>query len=202
MKLIKIIFLSALLCLFTACSDDNWHPQSTEVVFEKQEISIELMAEDTDFGAGSMDYYKITALAKSETSPYYTLNMTALVGIKQSADSVYTIEDVWDVQVLGSADNMDWQSLGSQPVVDIWQDKDAVVLWENGKYHTERDKEVKNISHFLLGKFFKYKKTVKENFYTDTVSLFVKLYADEIVSCSPQPYHITAKSTENGATFG
>ena len=202
MKLLKIIFLSALLCLFTACSADNWHPQSTEVIFEKQEIGIELMVEDANFGAGSMDYYKITAIAQSETSPYYTLNMTALVGIKKSVDSVYTIEDVRDVQVLGSADNMYWQPFGTQPVVDIWQDKNAVVLWENGQYHAEHDKEMKNISHFLLGKFFKYKTTVKEHFYTDTVSLFVKLYADEIVSCSPQSYHITVKSTENGATFG
>ncbi|MBQ8604702.1 MAG: hypothetical protein IJ410_07670 [Oscillospiraceae bacterium] len=214
-KLITAIIL--MIICFTGCAkDEKWHPESTEVVFDSQQIVVEKADETTDIAGDDTDWYRVTATAESETSPFYNLTMTALIGIKyypgqypnirDEKYSGYAVECIKDVSFCGGGENIQWMPFSRQVYTSTGtindSDKDIAVLWGHGRYQAEHDKKTKNISDFLPGMFFKYDTTVKEYFRTERVSMFIKLYPEEIVSCTPQPYHLQIECTDSGATFG
>lgn len=211
MKKLSVLFV--ILCVFfTACSQDSWHPESTAVVFDTQQLTVEKLRQNTDLGSGKMDYYKIAANAKSETAPAYSLTMFALVGVKHYPGqhpnirdekySGYIIEEIRDVQFFGGGENMQFMPIGNTDVFTDIPAGDTAVLWGNGYYEAWHEKETKNISDYLPGMFFDYKTTTKEYFRTEQVSMFIKLYVEEIISCTPAEYHLQIACTDDGATFG
>jgi len=213
MKRFFSLFIVCFMLAFTACSHESWHPASTEVVFDTQQLTVEKVYENTDLGSGEMDYYRVTATAQSNTAPYYNLTMTGLIGvryypgqytnIRDEKYSGYVIEEIRDTQLHGGGENMQWDSHGKTGVfTDISTQKEIAVLWGNGRYQAEHDKKTKNVSDYLPGMFFDYETTVKEYFRTEQVSMFAKLYVEEIVSCNPQQYHLQIECSDDGATFG
>ncbi len=210
-KLIAAITL-VIICLTGCAKEEIWHPESTEVVFDMQELTVEKAYETADLASDETEWYRVTATAKSETAPFYNLTMTALIGIKyypgqypnirDAEYSGYAVENIRDVCFYGGGENMRWVALGDSEIfTDIQPSGDTAVLWMNGYYHTEHDKKVKNVSDYLPGMFFKYDTTVKEHFNTDMVSFFVKLYVEEIIQCSPRQYHLTVECSTDGATY-
>lgn len=210
--------LLALCMVFTACGkEESWHPESTEVVFDTQQLTVEKEWEDTDLGSGEMDYYRVTTTAESDTAPFYSLTMTALVGVKyyqgqypnvrDSRYSGYAIEEIRDIEFYGGGENMQFIPFGDEIFTEIGitagaDPKGLAVLWGNGSYQAEHDKKVKNITDWLPGMFFDRETTVKEYFRTEQVSVFLKLYVEEIVSCTPREYHLQIACTDGGVTFG
>ena len=52
----KLTALFCVLCVFfTACKQESWHPESTEVVFDTQQLTVEKEYENTDLGSVEMD---------------------------------------------------------------------------------------------------------------------------------------------------
>lgn len=209
-KLLAAIILVTV-CLTGCAKEEKWHPESTEVVFDTQQLTVEKIDENTDFCSGEMEYYMVTATAKSDTAPFYNLTMTALIGIKyypgqypnirDEKYSGYVVKSIEDVCFYGGGENMQWTALGDSEIfTDIQPSGDTAVLWLNGYYHTEHDKKVKNVSDYLPGMFFKYDTTVKEHFSTDMVSFFIKLYVEEIIQCNPRQYHLTVECSTDGVT--
>ena len=212
MKKVISLFLVLIMLCFTSCKQESWHPESTEVVFDTQQLTVEKEYENTDLGSGEMDYYMITATAKGEAEPYYNLTLTALIGVKFYPDeypnirdekySGYAVEEIRDVQFYGGGEDIQFVPLGNNDVFTEIPAGDTAVLWGNGCYEAQQDKQTKNISDYMPGMFFNYKTTVKEYFRTEQVSMFIKLYVEEIVSCTPQEYHLQIACTDDGVTFG
>lgn len=210
-KAISLLLVLVMFC-FTACSEEKWHPETTEVEFDTQQLTVEKLYEATDLGSGEMDYYKVTATAENETSPYYSLTLSALIGIKfypadypnirDESYSGYAIEEIRDVQFYGGGEDMRFMPLGNTNVFTEILASDTAVLWGNGCYEAQHDKQIKNISDYLPGMFFNYETTIKEYFRTEQVSMFVKLYVEEIISCTPREYHLQIACTDDGVTFG
>ena len=170
-----------------------------------------------DLAGDETDWYRVTATAKSENAPFYNLTMTALIGIKYYPGqypnirdvkySGYAVESIKDVCFYGGGENMQWTPFSRQVYTSTGtindNDKDIAVLCGHGSYQAEHDKKIKNISDFLPGMFFKYETTVKEYFRTESVSMFIKLYPEEIIQCSPRQNHLTVECDADGVTnFG
>ena len=203
MKKLVAVFIAVVMLCLTACSEEKWHPDSTQVNFDTQRIKIYKKRENTDFGSGEMDWYVVTADAKCEEEPYYSLYLSVLIGVKyypgeyynsrNEEYSGYIIEEIRDVNIIGSAENMEWIQRAEDIFTSIDGGGDCAVIWPMGYFQAEHDKRVKNFSDYLPGIFLNYKTTIKEYFVTDSVSMFLKLYPEEIVSCTPEEYHLTIK---------
>lgn len=207
-KLIAAITL-VIICLTGCAKEEIWHPESTEVVFDMQELTVEKAYENTDLGSGEMEWYRVTATADSNTEPFYNITMSGLVGVKyypgqynnirSEQYSGYVIEEIRDTEFYGSGENMQFIPFSDQIYTETGITEgtgtgDMAVLWGHGSYEAEHDKKVKNISDFLPGIFFDYDTTIKEYFRTEAVSVFVRLYVEEIVRCRPQDYHLTVRT--------
>ena len=212
-KLIALLILVTV-CISGCAKEEKWHPESTEVVFDTQQITVEKAYETGERAVDETDWYRVTAKAESETAPFYNLTMTALIGIKyypgqypnirDEKYSGYAVESIEDVCFYGGGENMQWTPHSRQVYTSTGaindSDKDIAVIWGQGCYQTEHDKKVKNASDYLPGMFFNWETTVKEYFRTESISVFIKLYPEEIVSCTPQPYHLQIECTDGGVT--
>ena len=205
-KLIALLILVTV-CLPGCAKEEKWHPESTEVVFDTQQI---IIAKIEDYNQNTDgDCYRVTAMAQSSTEPYYNLKLTAVITTEYCTGkyfnprddrySGYKISEISDTEIYGGAENLQWITLGNEEIfIDILPEGDTAVLWINGYYQAEHDKKVKNASDYLPGMFFNWETTVKEYFRTENVSMFIKLYPEEIISCSPQPYHLQIECTDGG----